>query len=541
MYWLSKCQKYHEQCNTVGVDRKDWCPTRLLDVGKHELESDDFIQLIDCRNSPLENPSYLTLSHCWGYATFVCLNRSTLEDLRTGISASLLPPTFRDAITIARRLQVQYLWIDSLCIMQDRDDSSDWLHEAALMEKVYSNAFLNISATGASDSSKGLFTRRNPRTLRPPEIELSLDGLKSSKSKVSTKYRLARTLFWRTELSQAPLMKRGWVLQERLLAPRVLHFAHNQLLWECCEMDASETYPEELPPALAVETSTHFKRLNPLVDGPRLRQYGLQEADSRFFAHELWKRIAEGYSKGLLTNGGDKLIALSGIAKKISSMLVDEYVVGMWRFCLESQLLWWINHCQQANHEPSTRPGGYRAPSFSWASVDGMVTTGDFTDKGILIEVTDLKIDYVTNDVTGPVKGGCLYLKGSLKKLRLERDPLTTGWVTMVNGVQVQSGKSSPAVLLDVDQANFNEENDREALYCMPARAPFARYQFFICLILKSIGEQSKRAGEFLRLGVLLTSQQPLMRILLDSHDEEKFWPCMEYDGRDRRHQICLI
>ena len=496
----------------------------------------DLVRLIDCAKSPPASLSYLTLSHCWGSTTFLCLNRSTIRDFQTGVPVSLLPQTFRDAILIARRLRVQYLWIDSLCIMQDKDDLSDWLNEAGQMHKVYSNAILNISATGAPNSTKGLFAHRNPETLIPPEVELFLDGLQPSKE--STKHRLARTAFWETELAQAPLIKRAWVLQERLLAPRVLHFGQNELLWECCEMEASETYPKGLLPALAMGTSPHFKRLDPLVEGRRLRQYGLQEMDPRFFGQELWKRVVENYSACLLTNGGDKLIALSGIAKRMSRIVGDEYVVGMWKFCLESQLLWWAQHRRQANHEPSVRSAEYRAPSFTWASVDGCISPGDFTDKGILIEVVDVKVDYVTDDVTGPVNGGFLRLKGTLKKLKLERDMDTVTWITIVNGVEVQWKNSRPAIFLDVDQADFEEQNQRESLYFMPARAPFDRYQFFMGLILESVREESAR---FRRLGVLMTSKQMLMQILLDPHDDEKYLPCEECDGRSRRHTISLI
>lgn len=534
--WLSDCQDHHEHCD-ASREEKGWYPSRLLNVDTHQMESgSDLVRLIECAKSPPTDPSYLTLSHCWGSTTFLCLNRSTIRNLQAGFSVALLPETFRDAILIARRLRVQYLWIDSLCIMQDKDDLSDWLNEAGQMHKVYSNAILNISAAGAANSTKGLFAHRDPETLIPPEVQLFMDGLQPSKE--STKYRLYRTAFWETELAQAPLIKRAWVLQERLLAPRVLHFGQNELLWECCEMEASEAYPNGLIPAMTIGTASHFKRLDPLVEGRRLRQYGLQEMDPRFFGHELWKRVVENYSACLLTNGEDKLIALSGIAKRISRMVGDRYVVGMWKFCLESQLLWWVQHRRQANDKPSVRPAEYRAPTFSWASVDGCVSHGDFTDKGILIEVVDVQIDYVTDDVTGPVKGGVLHLRGTLKKLKLERAMDTTTWITIVNGVEVRSGNSRPAIILDVDQADFEEQNQRERLHFIPIRAPVDRYQFFMGLILESVGEES---ATFRRLGVLMTSSQNLMQALLDSHDNEEYLPCKEYDEQSHRHTVHLI
>jgi Heterokaryon incompatibility protein (HET) len=150
---------------------------------------------------------------------------------------SSLLQTFQDAIWVTRCLHVRYLWIDSLCIMQDKDDLSDWVYEAASMHKVYSNSLLNIAATGASDSSNGLFVQQDPQEFIPAEVNLPLQGLQPSA--VPVKYQLTDISFWQKELSQAPPNRREWVVQKRLLAPRVLHFGRSQLMWECCEVDAA--------------------------------------------------------------------------------------------------------------------------------------------------------------------------------------------------------------------------------------------------------------------------------------------------------------
>jgi Heterokaryon incompatibility protein (HET) len=136
----------------------------------------------------------------------------------------------------------------------------DWLNESALMDKVYSNSFCNISATGVADSSYGLFATRDPRMLGSVEVDLKLAGLQATET--ATAYTLVDFLFWQNELSRAHLNRRGWVVQERLLAPRVLHFGQKQLFWECCEMDAAESYPNGLPHALAMGVMTKFKSLD---------------------------------------------------------------------------------------------------------------------------------------------------------------------------------------------------------------------------------------------------------------------------------------
>lgn len=351
-------------------------------------------------------------------------------------------------------MKIRYIWIDSLCIMQEKDDITDWLYEAALMHKVYSNSFCNVSATGAANSSKGLFYTRDPGMIGSVEVDMNLVVLEPTNA--SKTYTMIDFLFWQNELCNSHLHQRAWVVQERLLAPRVLHFCKKQLFWECCEMDAAETYPNGLPPPLAIGQMTKFKGLDPLIDGAKLRQRGPHDTDSRFYAHGLWPRIVEAYSNSLLTNPGDKLIALSGIAKKMTEIIQDEYIAGMWRQWLESQFLWMVDQCRRVNDEPSQRSIEYRAPSFSWASIDGKISMGDITDRGMLIEVRDVKLDFVTGDQTGLVKGGFLRLSGTLKNLEIVRHPLGQTWIMVVNGIEARRRdgedweRLGPLVYLDV-------------------------------------------------------------------------------------------
>jgi len=189
--------------------------------------------------------------------------------------------------------------------------------------------------------------------------------------------------FWENATTDAPLNRRGWVLQERLLPPRVLHFDREQLLWECHELDACEAYPLGIPHGSGT-VFTHFKGLDPSSDGKRLRVLSGQNSDQDLNRYHLWNRILGSYMRCDLTCEEDKLIALSGIAKDMH-LLDDEYLAGLWRRQLPGQLLWKINDCKQANGLPSRRPHNYRAPSWSWASVDGSGTAGPIISSGILI------------------------------------------------------------------------------------------------------------------------------------------------------------
>jgi Heterokaryon incompatibility protein (HET) len=218
------------------IESPQWYPTRLIEVGgRGKLPC----LIVSSEHSP--TGPYLTLSHCWGNASILQLTADTLPSFKDRNALRDLPKTFEHALMVARELQVEYIWIDSLCIIQD--DPEDWLHESALMHKIYSNAMCNIAATGAVDSSEGLFFERDPSYVKPVRTRLRHDV---TTVEFEGLYDISEVDFWKDAVLEAPLNRRGWVCQERLLAPRILHFGKNQLLWECCVMEAAEKYPHGL-------------------------------------------------------------------------------------------------------------------------------------------------------------------------------------------------------------------------------------------------------------------------------------------------------
>jgi hypothetical protein len=202
--WLNRCIDTHVACNERSDDLQ-WYPTRLLDVGDM-LSDKQTVRLVHSAEEPLSG-RYCTLSHCWGKSVFLQLNKDTADALRSGISINQLPKTFRDAVHASRRLSVQYIWIDSLCIMQD--DRSDWFREANRMHLVYSKSYCNFAASASADSSQGLFRERLSHTLQPTQVNLCVKGLGDKHEQVRCD--IYDFYFWLHNVSHCVVNKRGWV------------------------------------------------------------------------------------------------------------------------------------------------------------------------------------------------------------------------------------------------------------------------------------------------------------------------------------------
>ena len=411
--WFRNCIKDHERCAQVS-QLNQWYPSRLLKLSG--LKSSK-VKLIETAKTP-PCGSYISLSHRWGKFPITMTTQGTLELFISGIEVMSLPKTFREAILVARNLGIGYLWIDSLCIIQG--DPKDWQHEAALMHHVYRNAACNLSALDAESGHEGLFPPRNAESVRPLIVKVAW------RDHPKGPYAIVDEEFWTDRVYDAPLNHRGWVFQERLLAPRVLHFGSEQVFWECQEMDACETYPEGLPTILRRTYAERFKALyqgSPVAGGQEL---SLADQVSDHGYYNIWHRLVTQYTKCALTMDEDKLVAISGIAKIFQSKLGDDYLAGLWRRILLDELLWQAGPRENESRGGTTRrPIEYRAPSWSWASIDGVITpTGhrpDYDyDKETMAVILDARIFPLSQDPTGQVIGGMIRLRGVLYPRTLE-------------------------------------------------------------------------------------------------------------------------
>lgn len=405
--WLRHCETHHSICGQLSRSSDSWYPSRLL-----KIYAGDTICLQISGLDALSGP-YLSLSHCWGSALVFKLTERNLESFRAGIPYSSLPKTFQDAILVTQQLGLNLLWIDALCIIQDSEN--DWRQEAASMGKVYQNALCNIAATGALNSTEGCFWDRNPLLAQACKIDLTWKlPLKGSF------FGIDRNL-WTKNVGEAPLNYRGWVVQERILSPRILHFARQQLFWECHEIEACESFPGGLPESpdpMTFVRRTGLKRIKPAVRPDIQSVDNHQISESTFNGSMYWDGIVDIYTRSALTRQEDKIIALSGIAKEMSFLFDDQYLAGLWKHNLPYQLLWQITNPLIANHgNPCFRPLKYRAPTWSWASIEGRVVPSNrySRDWHSLPSRLEGYVIPVESDVTGQIRDARLDVKGRLR------------------------------------------------------------------------------------------------------------------------------
>ena len=254
---------------------------------------------------------------------------------------SQLSQVFQDAINLTRRLGIEYIWIDSLCIIQD--SSEDWATESQLMDRVYQHSWCNIAATGFRDGLKSFYVERDPKIIQPRKlrVKLKLDKPTKDGSKhVRGVYYCVENI-WDTYITNAPLNQRAWVLQERLLSPRVLHMGCNQVYWECTQLEACETFPDGLPTSLECGYKSGAWALNSERQFPRNDLDEVCPLDFEKELYDLWyKTVVPYYNVANLTRYEDKLVAIAGVAKKMQRQLGDKYIAGLWEKGLLRQLLW---------------------------------------------------------------------------------------------------------------------------------------------------------------------------------------------------------
>ncbi|TID27527.1 homodimeric type dihydroorotase [Venturia nashicola] len=399
--WVEFCAEHHSKCHPGETH----LPSRVLDLADPSLDNDT-IRLVE---PPSEtNAHYASLSHCWGKSQQFTSTKATMSQRMTGIEVAGMPKTFRDAITIARHLGIRYLWIDSLCICQD--DGADWERESAKMAGIYMNSYLNLAATRAADDAEGFLGARDVRVHVPLEVTLPAQN-GSDKDAISGTIHLFNVPLHLAAFSrsyvideEAPLSQRGWVVQERFLAPRTLYFGSSQISFECLEKFNTED---------GCEQTTHiynFDELPPI----EITSKGVRK-DEGYRGSGRWADMLRLYSSKALSRESDKLPAFSGLARLFQEKLRDSYVAGLWRNNIVQGLCWLSI---EASH---SRPSTYRAPSWSWASIDGWIFICPIRRFEDIVEVVDVQVQVKGENPYGEVSSGHIELRAPLERISIRK------------------------------------------------------------------------------------------------------------------------
>lgn len=361
--WMAVCDASHDDCKAPASVK---LPTRVVDVNP----TPDGLRPVLVTTDGVSG-HYAALSYSWGAGLPLKLTRSSLASFMSGIPWTDIPKTLQDAMTITHKLGLRYLWVDALTIIQDDED--DWHTEAAKMAIVYGNAHVTIAATLSQGLDSGIFAPRDSLaryyrvwplpeqlTAKPSPVEELRDGEIYVRNGT------------RRSLHSHPLQKRGWALQEHILSRRVVQFISEELVWHCRTARATEAHP--MLKTSAREGPQRMGFLNPAVLPPRPEI----DAATRNHLSEYWSLVVQNYSNRKLTRESDKLVAVSGVADALSASGMGPHHAGVFESDPLVGLAWHSDPAYPDGPWAPThvRPARYRAPSWSWASLDGPVAWG---------------------------------------------------------------------------------------------------------------------------------------------------------------------
>ena len=409
--WLNDCIKNHDRCPRNPPAH---LPKRLIDVGLNSTS----IRLVE----PHEITPYAALSHCWGGKQLLASTLSNLKLRKKSIDYENMPAVFQDAVTITRKLGLTYLWIDSLCIVQD--SPLDWEIESSQMGRIYEGAQIVIAASVSPNSEASFLTRYETPVSHP--LELKYKRRDGHCSTVKARPHIYHNL--------EPLETRAWAFQEQWLSTRLLRYTAHEVIWNCKTKIACECHCKDHA------NTSHYKSAYALMDHilPRPR---LQGHASEWYGR--WQIVLNRFTSLQITRPCDKLPALSGIAAMVSQATGSAYIGGLWKDHLLFDLQWTAADIAVPGDVvyserfksliPNSSPTlTYRAPTFSWASVEAEILYQDnyhhkiFTpyDDHIVLDshIIDAQCTLKGSNPFGEVTDGFIVIEGPLIQVYLSSE-----------------------------------------------------------------------------------------------------------------------
>lgn len=496
---MSTCDAEHKQClehfESKSVQK---LPTRVLKI-EGQRGGVEGVRLVD--TSDVEG-TYACLSYCWGSNRQESMTTTAnLDKHRHNIPWQELPSTISDAIKLCYKLGFQYLWVDSLCIVQN--DEQDWLREASNMAGIYSKSALTLAVHLCDDASESFLRKRllntkqwsdgrygcatvpftDPSTGDKHEMYLWEDSSFEGSRFLDEGWQQIRN-FMRDQPS-GKWFNRAWTYQEWFLSPRVLHI-HTMTVWDCFE-----SYGNELE-----------KRF--------LRQHPHSTWSRKEFIQFSWTYILHGFTARQISLEKDRLPALAGVAERLRAETEFTYLAGLWVEDLPESLLWTRSlECSVMN-----RPITYRAPTWSWASLEGEVDFNSiYFDRWALptSKILGYHCQYDPPETFATVTDGWLDVEGFtsiVSDWELQRDNPWVSEIRLFTHEQIEGTQSQQHWIAMLDLGQSIEEEIRRSEVCLlellagEANSVSRNAPESYALVLKSVRQHGTGQDCFQRLGV---------------------------------------
>jgi hypothetical protein len=384
--WISDCSTFHEHVSPI----RNLTPTRLIKLGSHEDERPRLY-------SPKHPVVFAALSYRWGSGKQSETTKDNVTERYQELETSDFPKTLQDAIYITQRLGLECIWIDRVCIIQD--DKEDWANEASLMADIYASAHVVLSATATEDCRDGFLQKRT----KPLLIQYAQNGQDSQEVYA----RRIRNHNCRRDqpVTNYTLFNRGWCMQERFLARRIIHFLPDEILFECqagreCECGGAS---DESDPAIFEPGGyNEFGRMQ-AAKSMKVRDFTID-----------WTSIVGRYSRMKLTYREDSLPALSGLAAYVQHLNPGNYIAGLWEKDIGFQLGWYIYPSRNLTRRwEDPKNIDILGPTFSWSShVLGPVRYSSDENMRSLCTLESFNVELATSNLYGQVRSATLRLSG---------------------------------------------------------------------------------------------------------------------------------
>ncbi|EXL91810.1 heterokaryon incompatibility protein-domain-containing protein [Fusarium oxysporum II5] len=405
--WKLRCDTSQSQAHTIcSRPSPGFFPTRLLKIVEMDTNNQiPHVRLVDGKSLNGDT------------------EESNKDSYRTEIPWDKIPRTTQDAILTSQKLGIGFIWVDSLCIIQD-SKADDKSIEIGQMTQVYTHAAFTIAARRAPDAHRGFLHERSLPSGTTTVDFCSQDG--KTRQCTLTFESAAK------EEDQNVLDTRGWTLQEYIMSRRLLIIGSWTTTWSCrkeragnCDgwtLDREKGDPFNYNGSWTSSENTVFKgthRLDAIAFFGTHPDSNYPKPEDHLILWE-WNSLVQRYTQRNLTRQTDRILAISGLAQIFSPMRGGAYAAGLWAKDFPDTLLW-ENRSRALYLRPSDQ-----GPSWSWTAINSTVTWGAGHGKDVLsVDSIECDLDQPSAPF-GSVKRGALRVTGPALDLEWKRTKSTS-------------------------------------------------------------------------------------------------------------------